>query len=70
MDQINLFMEKEKKLDFSHYSSEHKKQLWQTINHRNCRCVLSEQELDFSEAGIPESSVQKCDKCESTDTND
>jgi len=63
-------MEKAKKLDFSRYSPEHKEHLWQTINQRNCRCVLSEEELDFSEAGIPELSVQKCDKCESMDIND
>jgi len=56
-------------LDFSRFSSKHKEQLWQALDQRNSRRVLSEQELNISAAGIPELNVQKCDKCGSTDIN-
>ena len=61
--------DKLQKLDFSRYSSKHKEQLWQALNQRNSRRVLSEQELDYSAAGIPELSAPKCGKCGNIDIN-
>jgi len=65
----NDIFKKLQSLDFSRFSSKHKEQLWQALSQRNSRRALSEQELDISAAGIPELSVQKCDKCGSMDIN-
>ena len=65
----NDIFEKLQSLDFSRFSSKHKEQLWQVLNQRNSRRVLSEQEFDFSAAGIPELNLQKCGKCGSMDIN-
>jgi len=48
----NDIFEKLQSLDFSRFSLKHKEQLWQALNQRNNRRVLSEQELDFSAAGV------------------